>query len=352
MSAVKNILITSANSQTVISTIYSLRQVFYAKIITVDRKKNTLSKHLADVSVIIAGGDKAYLASILKLCKKHAVDVIIPQSISDRLLLMRNKELFDELNIPICSSSPESILLCDDKSLFAAACKDVGIPVPEQYLASTAKDLLLFAGRLGYPEKKVVVKPVVARGGRGFRILNAHADFKTKFYTEKGNTQEITIEFLVAILGKRFPTLIVSEYLPGKEYSVDCLRVEDKMVVIPRERVETTLGLTSYGKLVEHHVLIEQSKLLAEKLDLTTIFGFQFKEDEEGIPKILECNPRIQGTMIMSTLAGANLIAMYLKWVWKKKFSEPDIDWDLEYQRIWGGISIGEKKNFLDLDLR
>lgn len=346
----KTILITAANSQTVISTIYSLRQAFYTKIIAVDRTRNTLSKHLVDVSIISGKSDKAHLAAIKKAIKKYKIDAIIPHSIPDRILLMQNEEKLQ--GVPVCSTNHESLIKAEDKGKFAKACEELDIPIPEQYVAKTAKDIRKYAKKLGYPEKKIIVKPVTSKGGRGFRILNEDVNFKAAFYTQKEQHRELNMNSLIEILGIRFPPLIISEYLPGKEYSVDCLNYEGHFLAIPRRRVETILGLTSYGRLEDNEELKNYAKRLTEKLGLTTVYGFQFKEDEEGKLKALECNPRIQGTMIMSTLAGANIIAACLKLQWGKKMPSMDIDWETEYQRIWGGISIGEKKTFLNIELR
>ena len=43
-------------------------------------------------------------------------------------------------------------------------------------------------------------------------------------------------------------------------------------------------------------------------MDLRYAFGFQFIGD-----KLLECNPRVQGTMIASTYAGCNIIYSAVK---------------------------------------
>jgi carbamoyl-phosphate synthase large subunit len=349
----KNILVTSANNQVIVSTIYSLRSAFYCKIVAVDRKEKVpIAEHLVDHYYCIKCNSSSYVKKILKVCQKHNIHAIIPHSIKDRILFMENKELFDRHNIVILSSSPKSIREADNKVFLAKKCQELGIPTPEQYVVKTSRELREAAKKLGFPQKKVIVKPCISNGSRGFRIINDNLDLKSTFYKQRAESAEITMNGLLDILGKKFTELIVSEFLPGKEYTVDCIRQNDFFFAIPRIRSQVKMGVTFSGKIVKEDKLIEYSKKLSEILDLTTVFGFQFKEDENGIPKILECNPRIQGTMIMSTLAGANVIATSLKQLWGKKVSDFEIDWDMEFIRIFGGISIGEKKLTINLDPR
>ena len=69
-------------------------------------------------------------------------------------------------------------------------------------------------------------------------------------------------------------------------------------------------------------------------------FGFQFKYDIYGIPKILECNPRVQGTMIFSTFMGANIIYAAVKSCLGEFLPEFSLNWDTKLIRYWGAIGI------------
>jgi carbamoyl-phosphate synthase large subunit len=350
----KSVLITSVDNQAVVGTVYSIREAFYSKIIGIDRKEKTIAQHMVDVFVRCLGDDDVYINRIKTLVKKYGVTVIVPHSIRDRLLLMKEKQYFEEQGVIILSSSIASIELAENKDRFAELCKEIGIPIPKQYIASTDTELLKYAKRLGYPKRKVIVKPVISHGSRGFRILNEKLDLKTTFYTQRAESTQTTIQGLLDILGTDFPSLIVSEYLPGKEYSIDCLRHEngDYFYALPRTRDIVRMGVCFAGHMKYDEQLISYARKLSDAMELTTVFGFQFKKDGKGQYKIIECNPRIQGSMVASTLAGANLIGASLQYLLKGKRSEFDIDWDFEFYRTLGGIGIGEKKKNLSIDLR
>lgn len=84
---------------------------------------------------------------------------------------------------------------------------------------------------------------------------------------------------------------------------------------------------------------------LSEALDLKYAFGFQFKTSSGGTPKLLECNPRIQGTMIVSTLAGYNMIWWTIKELLEENFEAPLIEKNSEkmrFVRYCGGVGFFE----------
>ena len=151
------------------------------------------------------------------------------------------------------------------------------------------------------------------------------------------------MDSLKSTLGNNFPELIVTEFLPGDEYSVDVLRNSNRIIVIPRERNKVRSGITFHGTVIENEKIIEYCTLIAKKLDLKNCFGFQFKIDKNGIPKILESNPRIQGTMILSTLAGANIIYASIKDALRENYDEFNIKWGTKFIRYWGGVGVTDK---------
>ncbi len=143
---------------------------------------------------------------------------------------------------------------------------------------------------------------------------------------------------LEKILGNSFPELLVMEYLDGEEYTVDIFRYNNEITVVPRIRKNIKSGITFSGKVVKNSKIEEFSSKLAVGLDLNYCFGFQFIM-KDNIPFIIECNPRVQGSMIISTLSDANIIynsvQMHLRW----STFPMKINYDISFSRYWGGIS-------------
>jgi len=90
-------------------------------------------------------------------------------------------------------------------------------------------------------------------------------------------------------------------------------------------------------------------KRLSDAAGLNYAFGFQFKMDEHNTPKLLESNPRVQGTMVLSTFAGANIIYAAVKRALDEDIPDFQIKWGTRILRYWGGMGIqnGDSVAFL-----
>ena len=124
----------------------------------------------------------------------------------------------------------------------------LGIPCPKYRLVSSLDSLIDHAEEFGYPQKAVVVKPPVSYGSRGFRVLRENTSWSVRrFLSEKPNATEISLDDLSKILSRDravdFPELLVTEFLPGNEYTVDAFIGEKAAIAIPRLRKEIVNGI-------------------------------------------------------------------------------------------------------------
>lgn len=340
-----NILITGAGAPGIQGTIYSLKTNYdhrEVKIIGTDMKAEVVGRFLTDFFFTIPAAKETdnYLSRLLEICKKERVDVLIPQNTLELLTLSRNKELFEKNSTKILVSDYESIVVANNKhSLFDTA-HSIGVPTSEYGISSNYEDLKTLVTKFRARNGMAVVKPPLSNGSRGVRIITDERDRKKDFYNEKPSSLYITMEELHDVLGESFPELLVMEYLPGDEYTVDVFRTSKKFYAIPRKRESIRSGITFSASLVKDERMIEYSKMLAEACDLTLCFGFQFKMNDKGEPSLLESNPRVQGTMVMSTFCGANIIYSSVKSLLGEEIPNFDIQWDTKLYRYWGAVGI------------
>lgn len=338
-------IITGAGAPGIQGTIYSLKNNYDNRkvhVIGTDIHDFVIGKYLCDEFYVISSAreEETYLRDLLSICRERKVDVILPQNTAELLILSKNKKLFSDIQVGIVVSDREAIEVANDKyKLFQIAAKE-NIPVTSYALVSTFSDLKMEAKKLGWPINKLVVKPPVSNGSRGVRIIVEQLDQKKAFYDEKPSNLYLSLEQLYNVLGDEFPELIVMEYLPGDEYTIDVFRREQDIVAIPRKRLMIRSGITFAASLEKNEFLIEYSKRLANVLGLNFCFGFQFKLHEDGRPFLLECNPRIQGTMVMSTFANANIIYDSVKCILGENIPEKNIDWNTKLLRYWGAIGL------------
>ncbi|KKG29105.1 ATP-dependent carboxylate-amine ligase [Methanosarcina mazei] len=341
------VLVTGSGAPGIKGTLHSLKNNFDSrnvKTVGTDIKNNVIGKFLCDRFYQISRpSSPEYLEQLLSICKSENVDVLLPQNTSELLVLSQSKKEFGSIGTNVAVSDKESITIANDKYKLMELAKNIGVPTADFYLVNTFDELIKYATKLGWPEKPVVIKPPLSNGMRGVRIIDESIDLKVSLYSEKPTNLYLNMSFLKQILGSSFPDLLVMEYLPNDEYTVDILN-SGTITVVPRKRNIIHSGI-SFESTVEKNELISQySIMLAKELKLKYAFGFQFKLDENNVPKLLESNPRVQGTMVLSTFAGANIIYGAVKSALKETVPAFDIQLSTKILRYWGGIGINDTK--------
>lgn len=338
-----NVLVTGAGAPGISGTLYSLKNNFDDRKINVigtDAKEDVIGKYLCDgFYQIPKASEIGYIEYLSLFCKKESIDVVLPQNTAELSILAANKKHFESFGTKIAVSDEQSIEIANDKYKLMSAAKKLGVPTAEFYLVDTFEGLFESAKKLGWPEKPVVIKPPVSNGMRGVRIIDESVNLKEKLYSEKPSSLHIHMSYLKIILGNSFPSLLVMEYLPNDEWTVDIINANN-ISVITRKRDVIRSGITFEGTCEENEQMIEYSRLLSKKIGLEYAFGFQFKLDANNVPKLLESNPRIQGTMVLSTFAGANVIYGAVKHALGEEIPQFNIQWGTKIMRYWGAIGI------------
>ncbi|MDA4111215.1 MAG: ATP-grasp domain-containing protein [Thaumarchaeota archaeon] len=342
-----NILLTGVGAPGTRGTLYALKNNpdhVKIKVTGVDIKSDVVGKYWVErFYEVPAPESDDYVDRINEICSKESIDVVIPQTTRET---MKFSKTFDEIKSKVTVASSEAIQKANNKHELLKVCDNLGIPFPTYRLVRSLDDLIDAAEELGYPGKAVVVKPPVSYGSRGFRVLRENTAWSVRrFMSEKPNAIEITLDELSKILSRDknvdFPELLVMEYLPGSEYSVDAFLGKKMSVAIPRLRKEIVNGISFRTSLEYRRDIMDYTIEAATEIGLKYAFGFQFKLDYQDAPKVLECNPRVQGTMVASVFSGANVIWMSLREAIGEPVEKlPPILQDSEYYRFWGGGAV------------
>lgn len=286
-----------------------------------------------------ANGD-GFVDEMVSICESEAVDVVLPQVTVELPVLAASSSRFEDVGTTVALSSEPVIASANNTESVIEACNRLGIPTPETISVTTWSDLTDAADQLGFPDSPFVVKPPVSNGQRGFRLVEDGENRKKAFYDEKPEGGKTTMDRLHSVLGDSFPRLLVMEYLPGEEFTVDAFRYGSKSVAVPRSRDRIRSGISFRTSVVKEVDLIDRVETLADAIGLEYAFGFQFKRANDGTLKILECNPRVQGTMVTATLAGSNVIDAAVKAAVGEPIPPFDTDWNTKFYRYWGGIGV------------
>ena len=347
------ILVTGAGAPGLPGTLYALRKnpdSRAVRVIGVDIEAEVAGRFLVDEFFQVpAPEDPNYINELLRICREKSVAIVLPQTTREVARLSQCKNLLERDGVRVMVSDSSAIEIANNKWALLEKFKELGLPHPDAQLSHSEDELLSFVRDFGYPKRPVVVKPLVSNGMRGVRILRSEPWDVCRFLAEKPTGVEIPLEELLRILrrGPDWPKLVVMEYLPGPEYTVDAFIGKKLSIALPRLRESVRSGITFRSRSESREDISNYTLQAAKNIGLSYAFGFQFKLDEQGIPKVLESNPRIQGTMVASVFSGANLI-----WYGVKELLEEPVEQNGQkyhsacFYRFWGGLGVAGE--FLD----
>ena len=271
------------------------------RVIGADMSDDSTILQMCDTAYQVPrGSDPAYVDVLLEICRRERVDLLLPIMSVELEALAENKERFEQIGTRVSVSDPRPLSVANNKRMLLEFLRESGLPCAEFAAVKSLEELRTAAAALGYPKNRVCVKAVNGSGSRGFRILDGNLRRYDMFINSKPTSGLQRLEELADTLAEAesFPDLIVMEYLPGTEYSVD-LRMENSIML--------------EAEIVDHPAAQELCALVTEKLGLDGNIGFDIRERDDGSPMIMECNPRITAGIPYFQLAGVNLPYLCVK---------------------------------------
>lgn len=342
------VLVTGCGAPGTIGTLWSLEHNPDDRSIStvgVDMREEQPGRYVCDTFASVPAAESAdFVDDLVTICDEKDVDVVLPQVTAELPVLSASTDQFARVGTEVAISTREAIARSNDKRNLIDVCDEVGVPSPTTIGVETMDGLESAARRLGFPDEPIVVKPPVSNGQRGFRIVTDGKNEKERFYEQKPDGTKTTLEQLRAVLGETFPELLAMEYLPGEEFTIDAFRNDDETVIVPRSRDQIRSGISFRTTVTNEGELVDYAETLADELDLEYAFGFQFKRASDGTPKILECNPRIQGTMVASAISGANVVYAAVQSSLDEPVPEMAPSWGTTFHRYWGGLGIEDDR--------
>lgn len=254
----------------------------------------------------------AFVEFVKRMVEQYDIDVIIPCGNDDNLALAKYKTSFD---IPIMVGSYEELLIAYDKgAVYEALSLHIPSNAPKYKIVSTYTDFLDSIHSLGYPYKKLVVKPRFGRGGRGVYILNDMSNSAELFSSKP--TNEMPLSFFEATLQKKafFDDLIIMECLSEPFVSAYSLcQKGQNLLTIQHIREwgnasQTYRGNVSYNKELEY---LCSTIINIFNLDYTNNMELAYNTDSQLV--LFDLNPRLGASSGIDIHLGVNFPYLALK---------------------------------------
>jgi carbamoyl-phosphate synthase large subunit len=236
--------------------------------------------------LIIPRGDAVNFADhMVALCAQLRIDMLVPTVDAELIPLAHAEPRFRSVGTTLMAAPLPALVSCLDKWVLVNAASGV-VPVPKS-------SLLTPRFRQHHAKGKLIVKPRRGSGGRGIEVLGCAND-----------------------LGRLGPSdeLLVQEFLPGEEYSVDVLRLgkDHPVACVPRLRIKVDSGVAVASRTVHDAELIDLARRITEHFDIRGIANVQFRRASDGTPRLLEINPRVPGTLSLTVASGIDMPNLWL----------------------------------------
>jgi carbamoyl-phosphate synthase large subunit len=253
------------------------------KILAADITPASPAFQLADLGVKVPPARRVeYIPTLQDIVRQHQVGLLVPLTDLDLRSLARHREEFQQLGCTVMVGTEAAVNLCRDKALTNDVIGRAGLATIRTV------PLGVFTQDPYYP---CFVKPISGSAGIGAAIIR--------------NDKELRAH--VATFGD---LLIVQEYVPGQEYTLDVYRTRAGQIVsvVPRQRLLVRSGEVEKGITVKDEQLISAGVRVAEKLEgLWGVFCCQCRRSGSSPPRFFEINPRFGGGAPLSIAAGADL---------------------------------------------
>jgi predicted ATP-grasp superfamily ATP-dependent carboligase len=220
------------------------------------------------------------LTKLQQLVINEKIDAIFP-AYDDVLVWLADRK--DKITTTVIAPDAATTAICRSKKETYQRLQNV-IVTPRLWDASD-KNIL-------FP---VFVKPERGQGSQRARLIHNRSDLDRALAAE--------------------PDLIIMEYLPGREYTVDCFSPTKRGVLFAsaRERLQAKGGIAVLTQNVDAPFSKDWAQKISHAFHLHGIWFYQVKENARGEPCLLEVAPRVAGSMALSRVLGPNfpLLALY-----------------------------------------
>ena len=236
--------------------------------------------------IVPPGADPGFVDAVIAMCGADHIDVLVSTVDAELVpLALRRDELRQRTGTVLAAPPTATLEVALDKFALVRRCEGVA-PVPETALL----DVPGVARPWEFP---VIVKPRSGSGSRGVRVI-----------ADRPALEAVGLD----------DALIIQEFLPGQEYSVDVIADAESRVVaaVPRIRSRVDSGVSIAGVTVHDPALETTAAAIAGAIGLVGVANVQLRRRADGVPALLEVNPRFAGANPLTIAAGVDLPSLAL----------------------------------------
>lgn len=248
-------------------------------------------------------GSVSYIDELLSICLKRNINLLVPLSDLEIILLTNYEETFKEIGTVIVSSPAKAAEICNDKWKTYSFCKDNLICTAQTFLSKLDAIAALDLDQIKFP---LVVKPRYGSASIGISFAQSIADLDRLI----GHASLVSNN---GGLDEKYKETIIQEVLTGNEHGVDVFNDLDSnyIATVAKRKLSMRAGETDKAMTVCNAPFISVGRRISQLLRHTGNLDCDFFVDGDSV-KVLEMNLRFGGGYPFSHEAGANLVRALL----------------------------------------
>ncbi|MDC0644657.1 ATP-grasp domain-containing protein [Alphaproteobacteria bacterium] len=275
---------------------------------------DSVSANIAEsFDVVPFGSDEEYVDQVKKVVKLRRLDFLIPWSDEEAISLSQYLNDLEEIGCKVLVSPWPVLEQIIDKGHVYEKMKKADLRVPEYSIVTSYSEIELALKKFGFPDRAVVVKPTVGRGGRGVNIYRGNLSLED--WIGSGRREQIYYLPKRADFPEKFQcSYIVMPVLNAPVFDADVFRFRgDVQCCYVRERVNPA-GVPYRGvKLRCDQDLEQYAKSIADLFKLGSLHDIDMMTDDQGRPVLLEINPRPSGSIASLQSFGIPIFSNVMK---------------------------------------
>jgi predicted ATP-grasp superfamily ATP-dependent carboligase len=297
---VSRVFVTDAQMRSSLAVIRSLG----AKGIEVTAGEDTrfatgfFSKYCADTVVYPSPTKKRadFVAALVDILQSDEYDVLFPVADACLAPIIENERVLSKYT-RIALPPRKTFLHGFDKGATLKIALEHGIPCPATFFVDTPRQLEAAKRGLDYP---MVIKPRISSGRRGVAVCSDDNELVAKY----------------SAIHAEYEKVLIQEFIPRKEEfgvyallndasELRAITVQRRLRSYPVDGGPSTLRETIRNESTGEAVRLARELLKA--MNWTGVAMVEFRVDaRDGVPKLMEVNPRYWGSLQLSILAGVD----------------------------------------------
>ena len=259
--------------------------------------------------IVPPSADSGYVEKMLDLCRRWNVALLFSLHDWDAPVIARHRERFLEIGtIPVMGRA-DLLATCLDKYATVEAVKKLDVCVPWTTLSLDEA--------LGWQERNgrtLIVKPRWGQGSIGLFKVSTPSELTWAF-----NLSAVTAARFAAAcpeINAKEPQVIVQECIGGVEYGCDI--VNDLEGRYRRSFVKRKFGMrageTDAAESVEQPAVVAAAEKSGRWSGHLGCMDSDWIVGDDGVPRLIELNPRFGGGYPFTHAAGANVVRACVDW--------------------------------------